>query len=144
MLEVSVALVAQGKTFSPRKAGAELGIDLSGTGEEPGSICMTGKFKGRPIPFGSTILHLPLTPEIEQSNELDAMADLLPPNLILFRRAEIVPTLRRHGATEIRLQVVVAYREQCNMEMSSTLIAALAGLGVPVVISCFDAEEDDG
>lgn len=147
MISVNVTLSARGRTFSPKKAGAELGIDLTLKGHEPRALGSTGKYKGRPVPWGKANLELPWPPVgVECSGSPDEFDTLtqLPASLNLLRSLEVVPTLRRFGATDIILWVIVEYRDQCNMELSPALLAALAGLGVPVAISCYLMDGEDG
>lgn len=148
MITVHVSMTASGATFSPAKAGVALGMDLASTGNEPGAIGTTGKYKGRPMPWGQTSIRVALPPvgSIDErgSDENGSSADLMPANLDILRRPELVATLRRFGATDIVLWVIVEYRDQCNMEMSPALLAALAGLGVPVAISCYPEDDDEG
>jgi len=142
MIEIRTFLTAQGAGFSPAKVRAELGVDLGSGAHEPGALATKGRYRGRPFPYGSLVLDVDLTVEESGGAEGGSEADLLSPNLVgRFRRSELIPALRRHGATEVQLWVNVAYREQCNLELSPLLLAELANLGVHVLVSCFEVED---
>lgn len=70
----------------------------------------------------------------------EGVADLLPPDLPIFSEKSLVQTLWDCGAEEIILYVTVAYPDQCNMELSPTLMSRLADMKVVLAITCYSKE----
>lgn len=68
------------------------------------------------------------------------VADLLPRDLPIFSDERLVPTLWECGAEEIILYVSVAYPDQCNLELSPTLMLRLAEMKVVLAITCYVQE----
>ncbi|MCI0572208.1 MAG: hypothetical protein L0Y66_15740 [Myxococcaceae bacterium] len=55
---------------------------------------------------------------------------------------EKLPLLRAAGAADITLDVLVAYRGQCNLEFSAEEFAILASVGLPLALTCYETSED--
>ena len=132
MISVSAVLHVYGQDFSPSLAESMLGYALGSDKKEP----IPGG-SGELSDQGSAIIRYDWNGSLEPSFE-KGVADLLPPSLPIFEEKELVATLRKCGAEEFTLYVNVAYEDQCNLELSPSLLAALAELGVTLAITCYD------
>ena len=134
MIKVSAYLQAYGAQFSPKKATAKFGYELK-EGIEPG---VSARNPNQSVKGSAS---LPF--EWDSASEVGferGFADLLPSNLPIFRDERLLAGLRECGADEFILFVGVNYREQCNMELSPSLLGALAELGVVLAISCYEEQ----
>ena len=140
MSGVTATLSISGESFSPKAAGERLGLSLGPDSNEPGELGTMGKYKGKPTPYGSASFKC--TVELADGGAFEPVcADLLPTSLAFFERSDFIPALKACGATDITLFVDVTWKDQCNLELSPTLLGALAKLGVVLAISCY--EDDD-
>ena len=127
LLEIEGYCRLWGETFSPKIAERKTGIRFDRK-NEPGENGTIGRYKGRPIPYGSA--------EIDFKNDGDS-ADLFSPGArILDILKDHLPSFQAAGVKEAVLNVNVFYKEQCNIEQSPELLRRLAGLGVALNISC--------
>lgn len=133
MISVSAVLDVHGVSFSPRVAEARLGRAIEGEKVEPRPP--QGATSG--ATEGSLIIEYSWDCAREPSFE-SGVSDLLPASLPIFADSQFIPTLRASGAEEITLYVNVSYSEQCNIELSPSLLSALAGLGVTLAITCYE------
>ena len=118
-----------GETFSPRAVERRTGIVFDAK-DEPGEIARSGRYRDQPNPFGGATIKF----EDDRSS-----CDPVSMQSLMFL-AENIPVFREAGATTIVIHCDVDYRDQCNLEMSPEFLAAVASLGVPFTISCY---EDD-
>lgn len=127
MIRASVSLRAWGGTFSPQEAERRSGV-LFSEKQERGDIGGRGRFRGQPLPYGNAALRGP-TEEM----------DLSLPDAEYFRAATALARVCEvSGAEIVVLHMTVAYKDQCNLEMSPAFVAALAGVGVPFTMSCYE------
>jgi hypothetical protein len=107
-----------GKTFSPFKL-SELNQKLElRIANEPGEFVTIGKYKNRSTPYGACSNTTP--EDIENSNRINWMEDLIAQNLNL---------LRETGATEINYWLYWMGL-QANMEFSPNQIKKISDLGI--------------
>jgi hypothetical protein len=129
MVTYSFVFSVSGSEFSPDSVERSTGISFT-TKHEPGVLGAIGRYRGMPMPYGSA--------------ELAAPEEYVDPEAIdqrfLLAVGELVPACEVAGATTIVLHINAAYRDQCNIEVSSAFLASLARLGVTVTMTCF---EDD-
>ncbi|QRN97174.1 hypothetical protein JRI60_50930 [Archangium violaceum] len=118
----------QGDDFSPSLAEARTGLVLLDK-NEPGEMAPSGRYEGKPLPYGSAMLVL-------LDDDLEPGVSALEPLRALKER---LPELRAAGATEVSLYLVVAYEKQCNFELSPEELIALSSLGLPLGVSCHPA-----
>lgn len=126
---VFARLLAWGRAFSPRAAEQALGVRFSHK-NEPGDRGVTGRYFGRPTPYGSGTLE----------HEPGAFGDLIAADAWILGDPSLIAELRSRGATELVLYIDVEYEAQCNFELSPELLAALSRLGVTVGFSCFQRD----
>lgn len=125
-MQLTYTLRASGEAFSPAGAEARCGLRFTGKGER-GETTPTGRYRGRPLPYGWA--------------ELRSGDDTGGPGAPFVRAASaLAAASAASGATECVLHIDVAFREQCNFEISRESLAVLAELGLPVTISCFQGE----
>jgi hypothetical protein len=118
----------QGDDFSPSLAEARTGLVLLDK-NEPGEVAPSGRYAGKPLPYGSAMLVL-------LDDDLEPGASTLEPLRALKER---LPELRAAGATGLSLYLVVAYERQCHFELSPEELEALSSLGLPLGVSCHPA-----
>jgi hypothetical protein len=127
MIDFNLKCIVQGERFSPRIA-AEIAKVKFDKAIEPGEVVDRGKYRGRPSPRGWASL---------SSSEPSIGS-------FLKKMERVVPILRASGADRISLHLCVEYRQQCNWELTTTEIGLLAGIGLPLLVSCYPADEGDG
>lgn len=115
----------QGDSFSPSLAEERTGLLLVDK-NEPGEVAPSGRYNGKALPYGSAMLVL-------LDDDLEPGASALEPLRALKAR---LPDLRAVGVTGVSLFLVVAYESQCHFELSPEELVELAGLGVPLAVSC--------
>lgn len=129
LVHLDYTLRASGETFSPTAAEARSGIQFSAKGE-PGETATTGRYRGQPRPYGWA--------ELRSPSDVDGG----PGAPFLQAASALVAASTAFGASECTLHIDVAFREQCNFEMSCAAIVGLAKLGLPVTVSCFQDEAE--
>lgn len=127
MVKVSVVFRAFGPEFSPDNAERNAGVRFSKK-NEPGDAGTSGRFRGRPLPYGSCELNGP-----ERSVALD-----MPDPKFFHSIQHVARECLAAGATSMVLHFDVAYVDQCNLEFSSEFVLALARTGVAVTMSCYE------
>jgi len=55
--------------------------------------------------------------------------------------AHQVEAFKKAEATDIEIEINVAYGGQCNLEMDTEFPATIAALKVPLTISCYEDED---
>ncbi|QRK10763.1 hypothetical protein JQX13_12225 [Archangium violaceum] len=118
----------QGDSFSPSLAEERTGLLLVDK-NEPGEVAPSGRYDGKALPYGSAMLVL-------LDDDLEPGATALEPLRALKAR---LPDLRAVGVTGVSLFLVVAYEGQCHFELSPEELGEIAGLGVPLAVSCHPA-----
>jgi hypothetical protein len=116
----------QGESFSPSLAEARTGLCWANQ-NEPGALATSGRYQGKPLPYGSAMLVL-------LDDDLQPDASPLEP---LRTLKEKLPELRAAGATEATLYLVVAYETQCDFEFTPEELGALASVGLTLGVSCY-------
>ena len=118
----------QGAAFSPRAFEEHHKIRFEKS-HEPGAIGDTGRYKGIPQPFGWGEVALPCNPGELLDRTIDVLAKT---------RIELSATGGTAG-----LYIVVGYEGQCNFEFAPDYMAALARVGCPICITCYEEEEGE-
>ena len=128
-LLLSVSLV--GDNFSPKEAETITGLSLRKK-LEVGEISPIGRYRGKPIPYGSASLEVP--DEIPYGERLMWIVNVLQENL---------NQLYDCGAEETHISAGYLYKDQCNFEFSKEELAALAKLNIDFAISCYDVSDEE-
>ncbi len=127
--------VFSGDTFSPRLAEQKTGLKFS-TKNEPGEIALIGRYMGQPRPYGMAILKAPFDSATKPRSQP-------PEEWIADALAQHIHDIRSCGATEIHVNIVVAWKDQCNIGLSATFISKIGQLNIPVALSCYEAKEEE-
>jgi hypothetical protein len=125
--EVSAFLLVTGEHFTPRVA-EQKGVIFSEKNEH-GDIGRTGKFKNKPIPYGSGKIEIDIS--TTENN-------FLPEDLGRLGKPGLIELLHNCGAEDVALYVNIGYTECCNFELTPTLLMNLAKIGIPVGVSCYE------
>jgi hypothetical protein len=126
MVEIGGYCHLHGDTFSPSKVEAEFGVRFQSK-NEPGEIGTTGRYRGKPVPYGSAC-YVFGNDRSEKAFRID------PPLIDLLRNRQ---RLQEAGVTDVSLHFDVAYTDQCNFEMDPAFLKAAAELDLPVTITCY-------
>jgi hypothetical protein len=129
--EISVSVNFCGNKFSPHKAEEVTGLALSNK-IEFGDIALSGKYKGKPVPYGSRTLKVPQ--EINMHERILWLTNAL---------SDKVNTLRKLGADEPHIYIGYFYKEQCNLTLTKREIAAIAKLDLEFCFSCYDISDGE-
>ncbi len=116
----------QGDAFRPTDAERQSGIRFSEK-NEVGEIGKSGRYRGKPQPYGFGSLETEIG-----DNDLDVAL-----TRFLEQVQRGLPIWRSLGADSVLLQIDVFYDQQCNLELSESVIAALHTLRLPVAVSCY-------
>lgn len=130
MLNIRARCDLWGKEFSPRAVERQLG-NVFKKQNEPGDISHYGRYINEPLPYGSATIVL------RDGGERGKMI----PRKALRWLAKHLELFRQAGATDIDIDVVVAYGGNCSLGMSSGLLKDLAALGIDLIISCYEDED---
>lgn len=76
--------------------------------------------------------------------EYGMLADLVGKNQsALDALARSLESLRRAGATDLRIRFDIEYAGPCVVDVPAALLEKLGTLGLPLVIHCFEAQETE-
>ncbi|MEI7728661.1 MAG: hypothetical protein WCO56_03785 [Verrucomicrobiota bacterium] len=133
-MKIIFTCALQGDNFRPTEAEKELGIVFVEK-NEAGEHGRCGRYIGKPQPFGFGAF------ECETDNESLEIRALG----FLNRVHQCLPVWKKFGAEIVTLRIDVIYDEQCNFEISESIIAQLHELQLPVAISCYcEMRNDNG
>ena len=129
MIWTDAACTLYGAQYSPLLAEKLTKLSFSEK-HEAGDVGVRGRFAGRAIPYGYSLL---LPPSQATKEDPDYGTGWL---------ADTVTEQRRHfqsaGATDIEIKLNVYHDGQCNLEFSSKLLRKLAESYAELVISCYE------
>jgi len=126
MTSITFTMRLQGVAFSPAEAETRSGLAFT-MRVEPGTIVSSGRYSGSALPYGWAELRC------------DADAHGHPGEKFFFEASILAGVGASCGATQRVLHIEVAYQDQCNFEWSCESLSAVARLGLPVTVSCFQA-----
>lgn len=123
-----------GPTFSPRAAQAQTGLRFS-RASEPGELSEVDRYQGHTA--GSGRAELPI-------QEYGLASDLASKNMAaLDALARSIEALRRAGATDLAFRFDVEFAGQCILDFPPELLRKIGDLGLPLTISCYEAQETE-
>lgn len=123
MVKEYYAIEIQGRDFDPIKVEQIINFKFNNT-INPGEIGLRGRYKGIPTPYGSATIVMP--------NDNEKLLSLLQ------YLQSIISHIRSHGADDIVLYGVYAYKGQCNCELGIEEIRLLAELKIPFIFSVYE------
>jgi hypothetical protein len=131
-MEIDVNISLYGKDFSPSFMERTTNLNLVEK-NEPGEIGTSGKYKGRPRPYGSAVLRLN-SPTKEYGPQVDSL---------LSRVESVAAEICESGVEEKTMWIVVTaeHGEQRNLEFSPKLMGRLSALGISLAISNYSKEQ---
>lgn len=109
-----------GENFSPSALEKSMNIFFHQKNEK-GEIATIGRFKGRPLPYGSCVV-------CDESNQ-EIVMDFLEKNLDI---------LKKNGIDNIFLRLDVIYESQCNFELDPNFLSRIVKFSIPLSISCYE------
>ena len=130
-----VSLSIYGERFSPSSIKESSGLKFKDK-NEVGDIGKLGRYKGKPIPYGSASIYVEKIFPIEESED----GELIPDNFIKLVEDNI-SNFKAAGATDIELRLSIFWKDQCNYDFSPKLIKRIGNLDIPFLVSCY--EDDD-
>jgi hypothetical protein len=134
MVRVRAICIASGPGFSPKTAEAQSGLRFSRK-TEPGELSEVDRYQGHAPGYGRAELSL---------QEYGLVSDLTGKNSsALDALSRSLEALKRSGATELRLRFDIEFAGQCVLDFPSDLLKKLGDLGLPLHISCFEAQETE-
>ena len=127
--EISVSILFQGETFSPKLAEEITGFDFEDK-NEVGDIGTRGRYKGKAIPYGSAQITPPK--HIEMHDRILWLAKALDGKVDQFQAM---------GSDEPYIYIGYFYKNQCNLSLSKEELAAIAKLNIEFCFSCYDVSD---
>ena len=134
MVTLRATCILQGKSFSPSSAEAKTGVVFIKK-NEVGEIGRFGKYKNKPIPFGSAEIAIDENEWDQNVNEIDYLLETFNKHINIFQIC---------GAENIFFNIDVEYENQCNFDFSTDFIQKLAAVKIPLTISCYEKETQNG
>lgn len=129
-MEVDISCCIQGEKFSPFAVENVTRLPLSEKCEV-GQLGKAGRFQGKPIPYGACILRFEEMNSLPYGPRLEQMIVSLEKNIDLLKKC---------GAQDFVLRLVVSYETQCNLEFTPSEMNRLAVMGIPLTVTCYVAE----
>jgi hypothetical protein len=129
--DISVSINFSGDKFSPTKAENVTGLIFSDK-IEYGDIGIRGKYKGIAVPYGSGTLKV--------SKDIDMNDRILWLTEALSGKIEALRTL---GSDEPHIYIGYFYKDQCNLTLTKTEIAAISELNLEFCFSCYDISDGE-
>ncbi len=129
--KISISILLQGEIFSPKEAEKSTGLHLSKK-HEVGDIGKEGKYKNKPLPYGSAILEAP------ENIPMDEKFSWLMQSL-----EDTLEKLYKCGAGETRIYAGYFYKNQCNLTFTKEELNAIARLNIDLWLSCYDMPDED-
>ena len=129
--KLSVSILLQGKEFSPLEAEKRTGLTLKKK-SECGDIGKKGKYKNKPLPYGSALLETPSN--IPTDDKFSWLIEALKVNL---------ETLYKCGADESKIYAGYFYKNQCNFMFTKQELKEIAALNIDLWVSCYDYSDED-
>jgi hypothetical protein len=129
--DISVSINFSGDKFSPNKAEEVTGLVLSNK-IEFGDIGLRGKYKGKPVPYGSGTLKA--SQEINMHDRILWLTNAL---------SDKVDALIKLGSDEPHIYIGYYYKDQCNLTLTKREIAAIAELDLEFCFSCYDVSDGE-
>lgn len=129
MIRAKVSCNLIGEKFSPGKLEKKIKYIFNDK-IEAGDIGSKGRYKDKPIPFGSVEVYPPedLLYEHEIA-QLEWIIEFLEKN-----KSQI----SKNNIDDIRIMVSIFYETQCNMSFDSELLKRIGDLKMDLNISCFN------
>ena len=118
-----------GDKFSPGVFSKISSVNLA-RHNEPGDIGTKGRYKGKPMPYGSASIEVSDKAE-EDWSRFDDLLTML---------ESCFDALREAGAEDISLNVSLFHDGQCNFGFSKEEFARIAALKVDMAVSCYSEE----
>jgi hypothetical protein len=130
MRQIECFCTVYGEQFSPSEAEKLTGWAFA-EHEEPGSASEDDYDGGLPVTHGWG------------NYDFGELNDCSDPSFMnwLENVKKTIPVLQRAGAERIVLEFLVAYKGQCNLEAQPDFFAAVARLGLPVTMSCWEDKD---
>ena len=128
--EISATVQFWGKDFSPKKAEDATDIVFNQK-IEVGDLGDTGKFKGKPTPYGSASLEAPIG-----TDDVDKIMKIY--NILKGR----IERMYEFGLEKAHFHIGYFYKDQCNCSLSKQEIKAISDLGIDFLFSCYDVSDD--
>jgi hypothetical protein len=126
MVREKVRIVVYGENFYPSKISSIIDVHFENE-ISPGDIGRIGRYKGKPIPYGSASINAP--------NGI-----INPIRWILHNIKDKIQIIRNYGGDDIQLNVAYYYNAQCNCELGLDEIALLSEMKIPFVFSVYEDE----
>jgi len=135
MIRLYADAVFSGDTFSPRLAESITGLTFSSK-NEPGEIGLNGRYKGLPHPYGMAILKAPFDSATKTTSQM-------PEEWIADALTQHIKDIRSCGATELHVNITVAWKGQCNFGFSEEFLSKIGRLSVHVTVSCYEDSHNE-
>ena len=128
--ELRLSVLLRGDAFSPKEAERATGLNLQDK-LEVGEIATKGRYRGKPVPYGTAQLEAP--EEIPYGESLLWIIGALEKHLDSFYGM---------GADTTRIYAGYFYKDQCNFGFGKNELQALAKLNIGFDISCYDITDN--
>jgi hypothetical protein len=125
MVEMFPSIEIYGESYSPALVEKDTIIKFSYKNEK-GDIGKRGKYKEKPLPYGSSSIKPP-------SNLIDENEKLLWLIDILKKHKE---KILKCGATDMTFHIAINYQFQCNFDFKPIFLKEIGELNIPFTITC--------
>jgi len=118
-----VTFMVQGDAFWPSKVNAPFS-----SASDPGAIATKGRFKGKPLPYGSARFDAPK----EEAAKIAYLHRIVLP---------LLPVLRAAGAEDFDLYISYEYDTQCAIGFTREEVKMISDLECDFPMDCWQKEE---
>jgi len=127
MIKIRASCSVVGDKFSPTVFAKISPVKLIAV-NEPGEIGNSGRYKGKPTPYGAATIEVSHKAEKDWSRFDDLLTVL----------ESCIDALREAGAEDITLMCSLFHDGQCNFGFSQDELKRIAALKVDLPISCYN------
>ncbi|TAL69808.1 MAG: hypothetical protein EPN82_04080 [Bacteroidetes bacterium] len=129
MVRAKVSCNLIGEKFSPGKLEKKIKYIFNDK-IEVGDIGLKGRYKDKPIPYGSVEIYPPEELRYEHEiAQLDWIIEFLEKNKVQISKSNI---------DDIKIMVSIFYETQCDMSFDSELLKRIGDLKLDLNICCFN------
>lgn len=128
MVKIVASVEFFGENFSPAKAEQMTGIAFNNK-KEVGELGNSGKYKNKPLPYGSSSLIAP-------GNIFDRERILW----LTHTLNDKMDLIRNCGAEDIHFMISYFHTGQCNCELSQKEIKEISKLNIPFCFSTYEVD----
>jgi len=129
MVKLFPRITLSGDNFSPKRVDND-SCSFFSNKKEKGDIATTGRYKGKPLPYGSAVIASP--ENITGENEKILW--------VIEKYLNHKEKILNCGAEDIVFHIDVNYIDQCNLAFDPEIIKKISDLNISLTITCWESD----